>query len=440
MSRKVKVISLWVVALIVVLLLAFHNDNSKGVEVKPKRKSYKAVETLSITNSFTDGKEYEGINKKFNAFVQKWELTGADVAIAKDGKLIYAHGFGYANKEENITTEPYNLFRIASVSKLITATAIMKLVEDGKLGLNQKVFGEKGILNDTIFLHYKDKRVEDITVKNLLNHSGGWTPRWGDHMFIPETIAKELNKPLPVNLQDIIKFALSKKLHFQPGSRSSYSNLGYAILQLVIEKVSGKRYENYVQETIFHPMNIFDAHLAFNWDSLRYPYEVRYYEVKEAEKIESYDGTRSSVNKCRGGNDIRTLGAAGGWVISPVSLLRFTMAIDGKNDFPDIISKQSVAQMVHVEKNFQPCGWRWVMSSGKLWRSGSFPGTSALAVVRSDGYSYVFITNKSPWKGARFPYIVDRFFDRIQGDIKKLPQTDMFVKSTVKLSNIKSAS
>jgi len=217
--------------------------------------------------------------------VNKWNLVGASFCIAHKGRVIYAHSFGMANKEEGIAMQPYHTMRVASVSKLITATAVMKLVEDGKLRLDDKVFGVNGILNDPRFLKYKDKRVEEITVHNLLNHSGGWTPRWGDHLFIKDVIARELGKALPLDVDDYIIFALSKKLHFQPGSHSSYSNIGFVILQRVIEKASGMDYESYVLDEIFKPLHIYDAHLANSWDSLRFHNEVRYYEVPKLKRL-----------------------------------------------------------------------------------------------------------------------------------------------------------
>ncbi|HNT41449.1 MAG TPA: serine hydrolase domain-containing protein, partial [Tenuifilaceae bacterium] len=184
MHKRVKFIAAAVFILLGAIFLAFRYDKgvfSKGLTYSGLK--YPTVNTLKITNALTSSSEYEWLNNAFSSFIAKWELTGASVAIAKDGRLIYARGFGYASKEENIPMEPYNLLRVASVSKLITATAVMKLVEENKIQLDSKVFGPNGILNDNIFLNYKDKRVEDITVKNLLNHSAGWSTRWGDHMF-----------------------------------------------------------------------------------------------------------------------------------------------------------------------------------------------------------------------------------------------------------------
>jgi hypothetical protein len=181
-----------------------------------------------------------------------------------------------------------------------------------------------------------------------------------------------------------------------------------------------------VKESVFSPLKVYDAYIANNYDDNRYPNEVRYYEVPEASKIQSYDGKDSLVLKSRGGNDIKTLGAAGGWVISSVSLLKFLLSIDGNDNFPDIIKRSSVNKLVEREGFFEPLGWRAIYPNGKWWRSGSMPGTSALAVIRSDGFTYVFITNTSPWLGAKFPYEVDRLMGRVINKVEKWPNINLF--------------
>lgn len=430
MDRKAKILILFsITSLVAIILLGIYlSKKYKGSVFQVIEKSkYSKVDISAINNSLTSSPEFNALNHELEQFVNKWDLVGATFCFAHKGKIVYARGFGMANKEEGAGMQPYHVMRIASVSKLITAAAVMRLVEEGKLNLDNRVFGHNGILNDAKFLNYKDKRVEEITVHNLLNHSGGWTPRWGDHMFIKEVIAKELGKDLPLGVDDYIVFALSKRLHFVPGSHSSYSNIGFVILQRVIEKVSGTDYETFVKENIFDPLRIYDARLANNWDSLRYSDEARYYEVPEAERVIAYDGSKQGVLKARGGNDVHALGAAGGWVISPISLTRFVMAVDGYSDFPDILSRHSIETMKETfNGKFQPLGWRWVKDDGTLWRSGSMAGTSALVVSRPDGYTLTFISNYSPWKGARFPYVVDRFLNRIlEKHIKKLPDRDL---------------
>ncbi|MFA5648651.1 MAG: serine hydrolase domain-containing protein [Bacteroidales bacterium] len=378
-----------------------------------------------LSNDILSSDNFASFEKTVNHFIQYWRVAGASVAIAQEGKLVYAKGFGYADVENGVEMQPYNLLRVASVSKLITAAAVMKLVENGELSLNQKVFGEEGILDNPMYRNYIDKRVEDITVKNLLNHSAGWTTRWGDHLFMSQSIARQLNKDLPIDKDDIIEFTLGKRLHFTPGTYSSYVNFGYLVLERVIEKVTKQNYEAFVRQNIFKPIGVFDAFIAHNYDSLRYPLETRYYEVPEAEMIPAYDGSLTPVLKSRGGNDIRTLGAAGGWVLSSVSLAKFLIAIDLYSK-ETVLSKKSIRQLTEKEPGFQPLGWRSVLQNGSKWRTGSFAGTSALAVSQNNGLTFVFISNTSPWVGARFPHEVNRMMAKALHRVGTWPEINLF--------------
>ena len=106
----------------------------------------------------------------------------------------------FADEEENVPMDVMHVFRIASISKLITAVAIMKLQEEGKLTLQDRVFGPEGILNDTIFSDIKDPRTTKITVENLLRHQGGFSIAYGDPMFCPVEIARKMQVPPPADL------------------------------------------------------------------------------------------------------------------------------------------------------------------------------------------------------------------------------------------------
>ena len=392
-------------ALMASLLHGF-SSNSPG-EHSTLPSVYQRVDLLSISSQLTSSPSYASINAAFEQFVARWELVGASVAVAYRDRLIYTRGFGFANREDSIPMQPYNVMRVASVSKLITAIAVMKLVEDNLLGLNDTIFGHRGILNDSMFMPLKDPRTAQITVSHLLNHSAGWDTRYGDHMFIKQIIADDLGMPLPIGLTDIVRFATTRRrLHYTPGTSSRYCNIGYAILQLVVERASGMPYEQYVQQSIMHPLHIYDAGIADGWDSIKLPHEARYYEMPEADSVIAYDGSRMA-SKSRGGNDIRTLGAAGGWAISPVSLVRMMMAVDGHGPFPDILSPQSVATMAAHQEHFYPYGWIAADSTGTLWRTGSLPGTTVLAKANVQGFTFAFMANTSPWKGARFTTVIN---------------------------------
>ena len=421
MAKRIFTIS----AILFFVLFDYSSNSSLRSSPTHTKRSSEAESIEYLSNDILSADDFASFERTVEQFIRYWWVTGASVAIAQEGKLVYAKGFGYADVENGIEMQPYNLLRVASVSKLITAAAIMKLVDSGKLDIDQKVFGDEGILNNPMYRNYIDKRVEDITVKNLLNHSAGWTTRWGDHMFMPQSIARQMDKELPINTDDIIEFTLGKRLHFTPGTRSSYVNVGYLVLERVIEKISKENYEAFVRESIFKPIGVSDAFIAHNYDSLRYPLETRYYEIPEAEKVPAFDGSAVRVHKSRGGNDIRTLGAAGGWVISSVSLAKFLIAIDLYSK-ETIISKKSIRQLTDNEPGFHPLGWRSVKQNGSKWRTGSFAGTSALAVSQANGLTFVFISNTSPWVGARFPYEVNRMMARALHRVDDWPEINLF--------------
>lgn len=374
--------------------------------------------SLRISGFFSDDPVFASIDHSVSRFLNRNEMAGASVAIAKDGEMVFSKGYGWADKENRIRIEPYHLFRVASVSKLITAAGIMKLTEQGKLSLEDRVFGPDGILNKPPFDFYVDKKVEDIKVVHLLNHSGGWTNRWGDPMFIPHAVARGLNKELPVDAEDIIQFMLGKRLHFKPGTMSSYSNLGYAILGEVIEKASGEEYEKFIKTSILYPLGIFDMRLGGSYLTERAELEVKYYEPSDSYLVKDHKSD-SKVRRSYGGNDVKTLGPAGGWLASSTDLLKFMLAIDGMNIPDDILSKESIEKMTTPQKAYlDPIGWRGVKSHS-WYRTGTLAGTSALMVRRDDGISYVVLFNSSTWKGPMLSTDIRRMMDRA---ISKMPE------------------
>lgn len=381
---------------------------------------------LRIDNSLTDARAFESAEKGIEWFMKNWSIKGASVAVAKEGKLLYARGFGYASLPDSLPVEPYHRFRIASVSKLITAVAIMKLQEEGRLTVTEKVFGPGAILDDTLFAHPKDRRVFDITVGHLLAHEGGWSQRYGDQMFMPEVISRTMDVPMPVDLKTIIRFALSKNLHFAPGTGQSYSNLGYSILGLVIEEASGMDYETYCRRKILEPLGIFDMSLGRNLPEDALPLEVSYYEVENAPLRPSVYGTGEMVPASRGGNDIETLGAAGGWVATAPDLMRLLLAVDGFDEPKDILLPESIEFMTDVYNGFAPVGWRATMPNGTWWRTGSFSGTTAMLKRMPDGTAWVVLMNSSAWNGPELTSDVDQMMARFLQRINEWPETDLF--------------
>lgn len=365
-------------------------------------------------------------DKTVRQFIRRWEIQGASLAVMKDGNLIYYKGYGYADAENRDTVEVKHIFRMASVSKLITAVGIMKLQEQGKLRLSATVFGPNGILPQ--FKEYTDKRVEKITVEQLLRHKAGFTIRSGDPMFSPLTmeLARRAGQQKALTTDQMIAYVIKAGLGYTPGNNTKYSNFGYTLLSRVIEQVSGMEYEQYIKTEILSPIGCHDMHLAHNVDSMRHTNEVKYYESSDAEPVESCDGSGKMVQKCNGGNDVQGLLGAGAWVASPVEMLMFVSAIDGDPGKPDILKPSTIAQMVSCTNSELPMGWMKVKANGNWIRTGSMAGTSAMLCKQSDGYTWIFVTNTSSWKGARFTRLISGMVNSAFGRVDQWPEKDMF--------------
>ncbi|PKQ60948.1 hypothetical protein BZG02_17535 [Labilibaculum filiforme] len=420
-----RLVSVFIVIALVIIDQTFSFSSQEAPSV-PIDNSIEAV-SHRISNELSETEETERADYLLNRFLNKWEVAGATVAVVKDGKLVFAKGYGYSDIDKEKIVEPSNLFRIASVSKLITATAIMKLQEEGKLHLDDFVFGEHGILNDSIYSDIKDSRSKRITVEHLLRHSAGYTSKYGDPMFLPLAIAQKMNVEPPIDAQTTIQFALSRRLNFTPGTRGSYSNLGYVILEKVIEKIADAPYEMYVKTHVLNPAGIYDMHLGHSLQEDHFPNEVNYYEQSNAVKIEAFDGSGKTVFKSNGGNNLEVLGGAGGWVASAAELIKFMMAIDGDDTLPDILSKKSVEYMTTPNKlGHSPIGWKGTRGDGTWWRTGSLAGSSALLKHEQNGLSYVIITNSSTWRGSDFTKDLSALMSQFLKSVKQWPEHDLF--------------
>ena len=355
----------WIKYLLLLLFIVYSRPSFDQLNENNYSLNTNLVVSLNqtLTNSLSDYGNYEVIDKEINHFMDKNELKGVSVSIIHNEKLIFSKGYGYANQEDSVIAKPGNIYRVASVSKLLTAVAIMKLVEQKKLKLTTKVFGPRGIINEKKY-EIVDPRLCDITVLDLLNHSGGWTQNYGDPMFNPTIIAKLVGDSLPATVDTYTKFVFSRRLHFTPGTMHSYSNMGYMFLGEVIRKVSGMPYEDYVRKQILSPMGIYDMHLAQNLYEYRYPNEVKYYVYTGDSLIHSFSDDSTLVPKVYGGNDIRLLGAAGGWVASAPELAKLLVSIDGNNTIEDFLSHKSIEDMTGRQGRF--LGWKQEYQNGWL--------------------------------------------------------------------------
>jgi CubicO group peptidase (beta-lactamase class C family) len=368
------------------------------------------------------------IDSIFGGYFKQKKIRGASIAVTKRGKLVYVQSFGFSNCLDSTRTEPWNLFRIASVSKLITAAAIMKLCESGQLDLDDKVFGPSGWLNDPEYSQYTDRRVERITLRHLLTHTSGWNHKRFDPAFAPLVIAEKYKKRKAAGTEDLIRYTLDCKLDFEPGSTYSYSNTGYCILGKIIEKASGMSYEDYIQFSLLHPLGIYDMHIGKSFPEEMPDEEVMYYINGKQGLYPAYDGSGLRVPVQYGGNNIELLGPAGGWIASAPELIKLIVAMDGFSSHPDILSRQSIKSMTRNESRINTLmGWRGTDGRGTWWRTGTMAGTSALVMRFSNETNWVILLNTtSTDRKSRTHNELSKAIYHCMTLVKQWPQADLF--------------
>lgn len=411
---------LFLIILICLLPLSFENVSS--MDLLSPNELIKPI-NQRLQNDFSEFKYSDYIEKQVSRFMERSALKGVSIAVVKDEQLVFSHSYGLADEEKSILSTPEQLYRIASVSKLITAIAVMKLVEEGKMSLKDHVFGETGYFSEQQYQKIRDPKLKKITVLNLLNHTTGWTQRYGDPAFNSLAIVKKVGDQPPATISSYLKFVISRRLYYEPGTMYSYSNMAYMFLGAIIEKVSDMKYEDFVRYHILFPNGIYDMHIAHNLYNDKLPNEVKYYEQDGSYKIRSYTGDSIFMPKSDGGNNIALLGAAGGWIASAPELAKLLTLIDGFDKVPDILSKESIQQMTGGLGN--PLGWKEA-SNGYWYRTGSFAGTAAMVHRRPDGTEWVFLTNTSNWKGPGFSKDINRLMRKLLKKVNPWPNQNLF--------------
>lgn len=428
---------------IAIILLTFtaivgwttHSCVSRCTSASDKNKAADSLPKVhindSISNALTEGKEYHEMDSVIERYLKRWEINGAQLVITRNDSLLYARGFGMADKERGIRMEPNMLMRFASVSKLITAVGIMKLQEMKKLKLNEKVFGEKGILRDTVYNNsIKDKRYYDITVEQLLRHQAGFNNYAGDPVSSTRYIMMQNHLKTPPDHPTLLKILLKRHLGYTPGEGKCYSNLGYMILSMIIEKKSGMKYENFMQKYVLHPAGCYDMHIAGTYLKDRRPNETKYYMHQGSIPVYEYNNSGRLVEKCYGDTDLPRLSGAGAWCGSAAELSRFIASIDGLPHVKDILSKKSIEFMTREQADHQySIGWNYTPKSNKPWiRTGSLAGTSAIVLKYPDNQCWILITNTSTWKGHGFSNDTMAFFEKLRKKyMANMPKKDLFL-------------
>lgn len=344
----------------------------------------------------------------FAWFLKRWAIPGATLCIAKDGKIVYSRGFGYADLNTRTKMPPDALFRIASISKALTAVAILKLCEQGKLSLDSKIMP---------LLHFRpadgqsvDPELNKVSVQQLLDCTAGWDRRIsGDPMFQPlaRQAAAEYSYTLRPTRQSIFQYWLGKKLDFIPGSHFAYSNFAYSLLGQIIENVTGQKYEDFVQKEVLKPAGA--LHLKPGKTLELAAGETSYYPFPGQEEATSLlPNFKGRVALPYGGDFVlEAMTPDTGWIASAPDLVRFISAVAGDKNSQRIISQKSLDRMLQRPNVPDWKGKSLYFAMGfeadvsvknemRFLRQGSLPGVICFVCHRPDGYSYAICSNSRP--------------------------------------------
>jgi len=194
----------------------------------------------SIARSQTTSTVSPDVSSAVSTYVrgemQRQHIPGVALLVSRGGKIVQAEGFGLSNVELQVPVKPETVFQSGSVGKQFTATAVMMLVEQGKVGLD-----------DPLTKYFPDAPAtwKEVTVRELLSHTAGFGDYPGKFNFRKDWTEAEL-----------LKLVESIPLAYPPGTKWDYSNLGYLTLGILIHRVTGEFYGDFLQQKIFHPLDM----------------------------------------------------------------------------------------------------------------------------------------------------------------------------------------
>ncbi len=289
---------------------------------------------------------------------------GASVMIIRDGKPILTKSYGLANVEKHIPVTPQTNFRLASVTKQFTAASILMLIERGKLNL-ATTLGE-------LFPEFPAYGRE-ITIDQLLHHTSG-LQAYED--IIPDTVKKQVKDRDVLNLMMRLD-----STYFPPGTQYRYSNTGYAVLAMIIEKVSHQSYADFVRKNIFAPLGMTGS-VAFEKGISTVPHRAFGYTVKDDSILFTDQSTYSAV-----------LGD-GGIYSSVTDLFKWDQALYGNR----VLSFQMQRYAFTPQLEHYGCGWRIDYYKGhlRIHHTGSTSGfRNVIQRFPDDHFTVIILTNRN---------------------------------------------
>ena len=243
--------------------------NSVWVQSDPERiehTSYASGDNPAFLQSLDDA---------MRQYMQDRDIPGGALAVTKDGRLVMERGYTW-EPDGALQAAPDAKFRLASISKPLTSAAVVRLMAAAGLSLDTPVYLITGG-------GWDDSEATHMTVRQLLNHLGGWDRDVSfDPMFIDKTVCQYNQTPLPVIPQEIIEYMKTQPLDHIPGTVFSYSNFGYSLLGRLVEALSGQTYNSYMRNNIFIPFGMLDTWPGKNYETEAYLGEANYYSPRNS--------------------------------------------------------------------------------------------------------------------------------------------------------------
>jgi CubicO group peptidase (beta-lactamase class C family) len=340
-----------------------------------------------VENGGLDGYWVDQLDRDVTEHMRTNGIPGVTLAVSRHGRLVLAKGYGLADQEAGEWAGPDHRFRVASVSKPVCAVSVLHTLENfpGR-SLNSRLFGAVGIFGADYGTPPYSTREQGIALRNVLNHTAGWyhdgklwwhnEPAWGSE-----------HKP-------VIDYQLDSVPQNAPGESGRYSNLGFVIAARVVEKMTGRTFEDYTVNEVLASCGVSGATRMAVGERTRAQQqfmEAAYYPSA------SFDDDPYLI-------DPRRMDGSTAWIARPTDLLLLARRIDGNATHTDILSADSIADMktpgspsVSEGYDHQRYGLGWGtdnINNPSYWgHNGGMAGTVADFIVRVDGTSFAWMAN-----------------------------------------------
>jgi CubicO group peptidase (beta-lactamase class C family) len=313
-------------------------------------------------------------DRAMREYMERHRIEAGVLAVARAGVIRLERGYGWLNTRRSEAVQPDTPMRVASVVKPVTRAAIQLLIAQGRLTPATLAFPLLGLTPLRSSRAKLDARLQDVTVQHLADHRGGWesdkAPLF-DPMFQTALISARVGR-WPADAVDIIRFMLGRRLDFDPGTRTVYSNFGHCVLGRVIEQVANKPYLDFVRDDLLGPGNNTSVRLARSLPRDRQPREP-VYSSPGPPVPNVVDRSQPPGPLCDGGFHIEAMDSHGGLIFSAPDLVRFALRFkyDGRPNTGD---------------------------AAPISHTGSLPGTTAVLRWHSGGIVFAAVFNKRHWK------------------------------------------